>query len=68
MSPVNPYELNKFDPVYCATTAFKAHFSRALEDLYRDKLDVITVRPSFVATQLDASKAPWTIEPEELVD
>ena len=68
VSSVNSYELNKLKPVYCATTAFKANFSKAIEDLYKDKLDVITVCPSSVATQMNASKAPWVIKPEELVN
>ena len=53
--------LSGFIPVYSATKAYNYALSLSLQDAYKDKIDVLTVTPHGVKTQIWPGHQAFTI-------
>ena len=56
--------LSGFVPVYSATKAYNLAMGLSLADGYKDKIDVMTVTPHGVKTQIWPGHQAWTISAE----
>jgi 17beta-estradiol 17-dehydrogenase / very-long-chain 3-oxoacyl-CoA reductase len=66
MLAINPTGLFS---LYGATKGFNHHFSKALSDEYKDRIDCVSIKPGFVSTPLMLGQKGWNvITPETSVN
>lgn len=53
--------LSGFIPIYSATKSYNLAFGLSLESAYRDKIDVLTVTPHGVKSQIWPGHQSWTV-------
>lgn len=51
-------------PVYCATKTYNCMLSQCMELAYADKIDVLTVTPANVKTQMNSGRYMFTVTAE----
>ena len=51
-------------PVYCATKAYNWHLSESMREAYNDQIDVLTVTPNSVKTQMNSGRYCFTVTAE----
>ena len=51
--------------MYCATKRYNLALSKCMQDAYSDRIDVLTVTPASVKTQMNPGTGPFTVQPTE---
>ena len=52
-------------PMYCSTKRYNLALSRCMQDAYADKIDVLTVTPASVKTQMNPGNGAFTVQASE---
>lgn len=61
LSSICTENLDGFIPVYCATKSYNLSLGLSLHDAYKDKIDVMTVTPHGVQSQIWPGHQAFTI-------
>ena len=54
-----------FMPIYCATKRYNQVLSNSMREAYSDRVDVMTVTPSGVKTQMNPGTGPFTVQADD---
>mmetsp|Transcript_26821 Transcript_26821/g.35868 ORF Transcript_26821/g.35868 Transcript_26821/m.35868 type:complete len:112 (+) Transcript_26821:543-878(+) len=64
VSSVTYYSPGGMVPVYSATKAYNFALSSAMQDQFRDKLDILTVTPANTKTQMNSGRYCFSVTAE----
>ena len=52
-------------PMYCATKRYNLALSKCMQDAYSDRIDILTVTPASVKTQMNPGTSAYTVQAPE---
>ena len=61
ISSAGAYRPGRFLPIYCATKSYNWVLSECMRNAYSEQMDVLTVAPSFVKSQMNPGHCLFTI-------
>ena len=64
VSSIAAYTPGGMVPVYSATKAYNLALSTAMRDQFKDKLDILTVTPASVKTQMNSGRYCFSVTAE----
>ncbi len=67
ISSVSALEPRAMMAIYAATKAFNLHLGSCFTDLYRERIDVLTVTPNSVRSQMNSGRYVYAINAEDFV-